>query len=143
MHLILDDTTGLVAIHSDYGAASYCWTAIGQRTLAEFFCSASPHYLLNKFSYDNPSHKEREVDIDKTRQAISSYLDEESTRRVIEELEHTSVDAALSRVSTEQGFNEFEVYELLRWKPKPGVTFWLEEVIPAVQEFLRREFGID
>tara|TARA_A100001391_G_scaffold43014_1_gene25001 strand:+ start:412 stop:972 length:561 start_codon:yes stop_codon:yes gene_type:complete len=46
--LLWEDATGRVNINSDYGDWSYCWTAIGTKTLAQFLNQLSSGYMGEK-----------------------------------------------------------------------------------------------
>lgn len=141
MYLVLDDKSGLVAIHSDWGSASFCWTARGDQSIAEFFCSADSHYLLTKFSYDNPAHKEKEIDVAATRKTLYSWWPEidhrDDIEAFLEDAQDTNTDIALARMGLD--LDIFSVAEAIVYKPTGSVAYWLEQVIPAIQRYLRAE----
>ena len=46
--LLMEESTGRVVIVSDYGDWSYCWTSIGERSLAEFLHGLNSQYMGEK-----------------------------------------------------------------------------------------------
>lgn len=149
------DSTGTLAIVSDYGNAAYRWAMAGMpenTTFKEFITRLavvdSPHdYLVNKLSVGRREYDpertlyrvKQAISIARREQRLTSWEARQFWDEVVDDYGGLEYEATATRWFEETAFPDANIY--LSVKPCTDATLIVRHVIPRLQKLLRDEIA--
>jgi hypothetical protein len=142
----LDELTGTVAIHSDWGDFTHSWPRHGRKSLKHFLAEGDEDYFARKFHYGIDDVFSPEKSLARIRAEIidgrKTYrLDREEARELWDQagdLENeSSSDLFLERMPCELGDFLEEPWHYGVFERPHSFTFLVERLLPFFMEWLR------
>lgn len=144
-YFIICEATGLFAVHSDHGNASFCWPSWSGR-MKEELTTSNPDYICGKLALDkHESWRLRlndEESIEALKKAVEGDVDEDLLLEQIEDFETYLGDGGPDVAYYNLGvdLSEFfsgEFYEYMVYEHSPSRDMFQGTYIPFFQDWLR------